>query len=275
MIRNIPRKPHPNGLLVYGVDCYTAVQKYPLLIDFHAHLPDQRLSARKALQKLARRLRKNHPTIAPHLIVDSAFGSLKNLEYLRSIDVNATMSMSQNSIKWLWSALEWDYSPNTGRTVTLAIPGHNERLVASLYQRAEPGRPPANLRTLSSGFSFTRPPSSEHRVLKILSRDKRNPKRWLYDTLWDDQSTTWEPSTSFLDANGVVSFPWLEFADLDDVVAALKIFEKKALSAMCEKLNISVLIFFSVTLKLISLGFCKKLDSTTGEYCTNDFEAEG
>ena len=75
--RHIPRKPHPNGLLCYGLSGYflVGVDLIPYVLDFEPYSPTNSVSAQDAMIKLHHRLRARFPQLRPHLVVDSAFGS--------------------------------------------------------------------------------------------------------------------------------------------------------------------------------------------------------
>ena len=53
----IPRKPHPNGLLSYGISGYTSVLRLPMLLDLEPWVPGNKLSARDSAKALVARTR--------------------------------------------------------------------------------------------------------------------------------------------------------------------------------------------------------------------------
>ena len=59
----------------YGLSGYTSVLKMPMLLDLEPWVPSNKLSARDSAKALAARTRAAHPTLALHLVMDSAFGS--------------------------------------------------------------------------------------------------------------------------------------------------------------------------------------------------------
>jgi Transposase IS4 len=81
--RYIPRKPHPNGLLVYGLAGLLTVgpQRLPYLLDIEPCTIGNEVGAQEAMIRLHSRLRLRSPRLRPSLIADSAFGSL--IDYKR------------------------------------------------------------------------------------------------------------------------------------------------------------------------------------------------
>jgi len=84
--RYIPRKPHPNGLLVYGLACEALIetQSLPFCLDFEPIVDKVRFSAQDAMMALHSRLRERFPNRPFHFVVDSAFGSFERLEELQA-----------------------------------------------------------------------------------------------------------------------------------------------------------------------------------------------
>lgn len=112
----IPRKPHPNGLLSYGLAGYTAHGKFPMLLDLEPYLPGNRVSAREAARRLAQRFQVNHPHLQLHLVADSAFGSFKEANYYLDKGILITMSMSSKEKPWLWDLLTHKSPLDSGRS---------------------------------------------------------------------------------------------------------------------------------------------------------------
>src|SRR5437868_2857344 len=51
----IPRKPHPNGLLSYGLSGYTSVMRLPMLLDVEPWVPKNKLTPRESGKALVAR----------------------------------------------------------------------------------------------------------------------------------------------------------------------------------------------------------------------------
>lgn len=85
--RYIPRKPHPNGLLVYAMATYVhaGADKLPVVLDLEPYAVGNLVSAQEAMMRLASRLRTRKPHLRPHLVVDAAFGSFDRLRELKDL----------------------------------------------------------------------------------------------------------------------------------------------------------------------------------------------
>lgn len=83
--RFIKRKPHPNGLLVYGLAGYILVDgdRIPFLLDLEPYTMDNQVSAQDAMLAMHTRLRIRHPYLQPYLSADSAFGSFEKIAQLQ------------------------------------------------------------------------------------------------------------------------------------------------------------------------------------------------
>src|SRR4051794_25766445 len=73
--RYIPRKPHPNGLLSYGLAGYFYVGAYklPFVLDMEPYVLDNLVGPHEALINLQERLRRRMPLFRPQFVVDAAF----------------------------------------------------------------------------------------------------------------------------------------------------------------------------------------------------------
>jgi hypothetical protein len=166
----IPRKPHPNGLLSYGIASYTAVEKMPIVLDLVPHLPGARTNPHAALLELTHRFRKAHPAIPLHVVADSAFGSFTTIEKMRDLGAHATFSMAPNHKPWLWEMLAWECDIDSGRTVLLPILDGREHALASVFHVKSETDKLIDIRTMTTGFSWTRSESAEWTVSKIGQR---------------------------------------------------------------------------------------------------------
>ena len=93
---NIPHKPHPYGLLAYGLVQQLLYSKAPIMIDFEPRLPEQRLSGPEAFRILtARNFSKNSPDV--HIYADSLFSGPSQVAEFRRTGVKVTISFGDNA----------------------------------------------------------------------------------------------------------------------------------------------------------------------------------
>lgn len=90
--RFIPRKPHPNGLLAYGVAGYLIVgfHKIPIVYDYEPYTLNNLVGPHEAMMRLVRRLCERHPQLKFHFFVDSAFGSFERMREINSLDITSS-----------------------------------------------------------------------------------------------------------------------------------------------------------------------------------------
>ena len=93
---HIPRNPLTDGLLVYGLSSYSSALKLPVLIDVEPYVKGNVLSARKSAEKLVDRLLEAHSTLKPHIVMDSLFGSFKDINSYHLSGISLTVSMAEN-----------------------------------------------------------------------------------------------------------------------------------------------------------------------------------
>lgn len=79
--RFIPRKPHPNGLLSYGLagEVLVGSDKLPIVYDHEPVTIENNPSAQDSMMRLLHRFKHRHGEFRPHLVVDSAFGSFDKM----------------------------------------------------------------------------------------------------------------------------------------------------------------------------------------------------
>lgn len=267
-IRYIPRKPHPNGLLSYGMAGYTAVEKMPIVLDLDPHLPGHRTHAHQALRTLMRRLKKAHPSLTPHVIADSAFGSFTTLEQMRDLGAHATFSMPSNQRAWLWEMLAWDCTLSSGRTALLPIDGGDELAVVSVYHVKSESARIIDIRTLSTGFTWTRPESGESAVTRIGSRRTSNNGTFEYETYWGDGNVSWHQARSFMDDDGTFNISWLKVATAEDVRDALVDLTVEGLASICDAQGWKVLLspsFFAPNIHFLEIREQRAVDQKSSQ----------
>jgi hypothetical protein len=217
----IPRKPHPNGIMSYGLAGYTSVLKMPMLLDLEPWVPSNKLSARDSAKALAARTRAAHPTLALHLVMDSAFGSFADVSYYHSRGVVVTMSMTENKKPWLWGLLGYRCPLDSGRAALLPMDAPGHHLLASLYHVKSDSGKLIDIRTVTSAFAYTAPETVDEVVASIGQRRKSQNGFFEYETIWADGTTTWQQAGSFMDMDGTFNMIWLQQARAEDVEAAL------------------------------------------------------
>jgi hypothetical protein len=220
--------------LSYGIAGYTAVQKMPILLDLEPHLPLARTNAHKSLLALTSRFRAAHPAIPLHVIADSAFGSFTTIEQMRDLGAHVTFSMAPNHRPWLWEMLAWECPLDSGRTALVPILDGREHALASVFHVKSDTDKVIDIRTLTTGFSWTRPDIAEETVARIGQRRTSDTGIFEYETVWADGSETWQQARSFMDDDGKFNIAWLEKAEAEDVRDALHDLTQAQLEAICE-----------------------------------------
>lgn len=213
---------------------YTAVEKMPIVLDLVPHLPGARASAHSAMLELTRRFRQAHPAIPLHVVADSAFGSFTTIEKMRDLGAHASFSMAPNHKPWLWEMLAWECNIDSGRTVLLPILDGREHVLASVFHVKSETDKIIDIRTMTSGFDWTRPGSAESTVVKIDQRRINGDGTFEYETFWGEGSVTWEQARSFMDDDGKFTIAWLEKAGAEDVKDALVELTADELAALCD-----------------------------------------
>lgn len=217
--RYIPRKPHPNGLLVYGLAGYFNVGEHqlPYVLDFEPYVLENLVSAQDAMMALYKRLIERKPTLCPHLVVDSAFGSFDKLKDIVNTGGNATMSMPATTKLWLWELLDFNCGIDEGRLALL--PAENV-VVSSFKVLAESGNE-HQIKTISSGCTLAADPADEE-VVAMVTQRREGRTQTEYLTKFMDGHTEWLDARSFIDDDGVVNMAWLQFVNSDDLLAAFE-----------------------------------------------------
>ena len=220
--RYIPRKPHPNGLLVYCLAGYFRVgaDDLPYVLDFEPYTLSSQVSAQDAMMALFRRLRQKLPQIKPHLVVDSAFGSFDRLEEIIAEGGGATMSMPAQPNGWLWELLDFKCGIDQGR---LALYSDTGIVVSSFKVLTESGEE-HQIKTISSGCQLDGEEIEEDVVSSV--RERRTNKDGAFEYLTDfaNGRSDWRLSECFVGDDGIPTLAWLTFADASDLEAAYKKF---------------------------------------------------
>jgi hypothetical protein len=161
----IPRKPHPNGLLIYVVCLLTLTEcqlnlyqvatmvespveenaTLPYILDLLPHLQVSDISPVESL-KLG--LERWGTISKPHIVADAAFGSVEMLAHITGWGGTATFSCASGSSSWLWELL----SHNLPALHWRAAVHHPSGYVASLHTAQDKGKT-THQQLLSSGWS--------------------------------------------------------------------------------------------------------------------------
>jgi hypothetical protein len=224
--RYIPRKPHPNGLLVYGLAGYFffGTESLPYCLDFEPYLLDNQVSPQAAMMKMLERLRDRCPTLTPHLIVDSAFGSLEKLREIRALGAHATMSMPATSLKGVWELLDFNCGIDEGRMAYIP----NEGIVISSFKVLTESRETHVIKTISTGCEIEEDPGDEEEVNFILARREVNGV-FEYQTEFKDGKRKWLPPQAFIDDDATVNLTWLHYAQEEDLLQVFKTYTQSQL----------------------------------------------
>ena len=109
----IPRKPHPNGLLLYQAVTIVpnpkdASRTLPYILDIFPHVQQGDSAPTDAfLTFLDRWIGIDRP----HIIADAAFGSFSTLEHVTKWGGSATFSFTSTNTPWLWELLSFGVPP--------------------------------------------------------------------------------------------------------------------------------------------------------------------
>ncbi len=217
----IPRKPHPNGQMSYGLACKTAVQEMPCLIDFEPYLPGNKVSARSAARKLITRFQDDHPELAPQFVMDAAFGSFSEIEYYRDVTANVTYSMNSIQNKWLWDLLLHDCPLNQGRCAIFPFSDNENSFLVNAFRAVNEKGKLVDILTMSSGFTATPPQEVEPVVVLVEPGQIDDEGNTVYETTWANGDITMEPASHFMDDDGTFNNKWLNIATKEDIQGAL------------------------------------------------------
>lgn len=99
----IPRKKHPNCLVVYQLATKSTRTGEPYIIDIEPSLTVPLVAPREVTRRFLRRW--SYP-IKPHLIFDAAFSGMGPMNEIDDWGGYATFSMSANDMSWIWELLK-------------------------------------------------------------------------------------------------------------------------------------------------------------------------
>lgn len=228
--RYIPRKPHPNGLLVYGLAGYFIMGQHqlPYTLDFEPYVLDNRVGAQEAMMVLYSRILGRFPHLKPHLVVDSAFGSFEKLSDIVNSGGNATMSMPANVESWVWETLDFNCGIDEGGLAFLP----NENIIISSYKVLTETGNEHQIKTISSGCTLDPAEEDEEGVVLKITDRRVSKNKLEYYTHFADGQKDWLPAHDFIDDNGTANFAWLQFADENDLKSAFASYTHKQLQVL-------------------------------------------
>ena len=217
--RYIPRKPHPNGLLVYALAGYFNVAgfQFPFVLDFEPYILENLVGAQDAMMALYNRLLERKPTLYPHLVVDSAFGSFEKLRDIVNTGGNATMSMPSTTKPWLWELLDFGCGIDEGRLALLPL----ENIIVSSYKVLTETGNEHQIKTISSGCTL-KVDSADEELVSLVTERRGSGAKSEYLTKFKDGHTEWLSAHSFIDDNGVVNLSWLQFVNSEELSAVFE-----------------------------------------------------
>lgn len=126
----IPRKPHPNGLMVYNVATVSDRTGLPYILAMYPFFKFPQLSPREALITAAKQWRYVTPG---HFIVDAAFGCMDLFEEKFEKPTYFTSSMPVTTIPHVWSVLKWNITPKQSQFAVKENENNVNPVIASCY----------------------------------------------------------------------------------------------------------------------------------------------
>jgi hypothetical protein len=226
--RYIPRKPHPNGLLVYCLAGFINVgaDRIPIVLDIEPYMLGNEVGAQEAMLRLHARLRTRRPHLRPHLVVDSAFGSFDRLDDINEAGGDATMSMASNVKSWLWEMLDWDCGIDEGRTAFLP----DKNVLVTSFKVMSETQVEHQIKTISTGCEVEQDSEAQGIVLKVSARREAGDQ-FEYLAHFVGGQSEWLLARSFIGDDGTTNISWLTFAKEDDLKSAFETFTLAQLRA--------------------------------------------
>ncbi|HEY0751617.1 MAG TPA: hypothetical protein VGD26_10700 [Chitinophagaceae bacterium] len=232
---HIPRKPHEDGLLAYGLSGYSSILKLPILLDLEPYVKGNVPTARISASLLADRLLEAHPTLKPHIVMDSLFGSFKDIHYYHLKGISLTVSMAENKKPWLWHLLGHRCPLDAGRAALFPLDAPEQFYIASYYRTQTEAGKRIDIRTASSAFKFREREITEWVVTSIGARRRSRDGFFEYETHWAGGAITWQQANLFVDEDGTFNIKWLEKAEDEDIQEALSNLHRSDLISICEQ----------------------------------------
>jgi hypothetical protein len=231
----IPRKPHPNGLLIYVLAGYTAKMRIPIIIAVEPWIPFNKLTPRDSAKALMARLHKAYGQETDfHLVADSAFGSYSDAEDYAKKRIWVTFSMAETPKQWLYELLLHEAVVDSGRVALLPMASSNNVILASCFRVKTEKDKIIDIKTISTAYDVEITAQVEPRVVSVESKRTTKTGRLEYETKWADGDLTWEPAKSYMDLDGTFNIKWLEKAKEVDIRDALADLTQAELIAICD-----------------------------------------
>jgi len=230
-LRFIPRKPHPNGFLVY---CLCGIinlggRPLPVAFDFEPYITGNRISAQDAMITFFLRSKSRWTGHPIHFVVDSAFGSFDRMDQIVEFGGDATMSMSSTVYPWLWELLDYRCGINQGRVAYIPTNG----VVVASYVVKTNSDEIRQLKIISSACKVEDPEGEDSAVVVKVSDSKVLPEGKIeFLAHFSDGDTAWMTPRELIGVDGNVDISLLEFVTDEDLTLALKEFTRSELQVM-------------------------------------------
>ncbi len=189
----------------------------PFVLDFEPYILENLVGAQDAMMALYNRLLERKPTLRPHLVVDSAFGSFEKLRDIVNAGGNATMSMPSTTKPWLWELLDFGCGIDEGRLALLPL----ENIIVSSYKVLTETGNEHQIKTISSGCTL-KADSADEELVSLVTERRGSGAKSEYLTKFKDGHTEWLSARSFIDDNGVVNLSWLQFVNSEELSAVFE-----------------------------------------------------
>jgi hypothetical protein len=212
-----------------------------MLLDIEPWIAGNKLSARESAKSLMTRAKKAHPRTCFKLVMDSAFGSFKDVDWYHNLDIQVTMSMAENKDSWLWALLAYGCPLEAGRTALRPFLDAAGHYIVSLFRTQTESGKLIDIRTVTSAFEYEAPLLVEDTVVSVGERTLTSSGDFEYSTTWADGDITLQRAPSFLDPDGTFNYIWLRKAKSEDVQAALSMMTAEKLVEVCDKQKWKVL----------------------------------
>lgn len=206
-----------------------------MLLDIEPWIPLNKNSARDSAKTLMARAKVAHPRTKFRLVMDSAFGSFKDVDWYHSRGIDVTMSMAENKQAWFWNLLAYECPLESGRVALRPFEDRSGHYLASIFRTQTESGKMIDIRTITSAFGYEAPDLVDDTVVAVGERKEVATGKFEYSTTWADGDVTWQKAPSFMDPDGTFVYVWLRTAKAEDIKAALSESTADQLVEICDK----------------------------------------